>query len=198
MGVSPILQEAFMSTELGPAPSADAWARAWPQSHGEFERLVEAYQHPLVQYAFRRLGNIHDAEDAVQEVFIRSYARRAECAHVSPVGPYLYRMAANACTDMLRKRRRTETHRDVNGIQDFANGQDNASTLCAAEELRRAEDLLRRLPKKQAEAVRLRTFDGLRLNEIAEVIGCSPNTVSSRLRYGFKRLRKIVSKEWQR
>jgi RNA polymerase sigma-70 factor (ECF subfamily) len=65
----------------------------------------------------------------------------------------------------------------------------------AAEELRRAEQLLGRLPDAQAEVVRLRVFDELRLSEIAQIVGCSVNTVCSRLRYGFQKLRGLVSRE---
>ena len=65
----------------------------------------------------------------------------------------------------------------------------------AAEGLRRAESLLARLPEEQAEAIRMRVFDGLRLGEIAEVLGCPINTVGSRLRYGFQKLRNIVGAE---
>ena len=63
----------------------------------------------------------------------------------------------------------------------------------AADELRRTEELLRHLPQSQAEGVRLRVFEGLRLNEIADVVGCSVNTVCSRLRYGFRKIRNLVA-----
>jgi DNA-directed RNA polymerase specialized sigma24 family protein len=53
------------------------------------------------------------------------------------------------------------------------------------------------LPKEQAEAIRLRVFDGLRLGEIAKVLGCPMNTVCSRLRYGFQKLRNLVGGEWE-
>ena len=65
----------------------------------------------------------------------------------------------------------------------------------AAEELRRIEALLRTLPQRQAEVVRLRVLDGLHLHEIAEVVGCPMGTVKSRLRYGIERLREIMLKE---
>jgi RNA polymerase sigma factor (sigma-70 family) len=65
--------------------------------------------------------------------------------------------------------------------------------LEAADELQRAERLLGHLPQAQAEAVRLRLLEGLRLNEIADVVGCSVNTVCSRLRYGFRKLRDLVA-----
>ena len=68
-------------------------------------------------------------------------------------------------------------------------------TAAALEELRRVESLLQHLPRRQAEVVRLRVFDELRLREIAEVIGCPLATVKSRLRYGLEKLRGIVLQE---
>ena len=72
---------------------------------------------------------------------------------------------------------------------------DPAEIAQAAEALRRAELLLARLPQEQAEAIRLRVFDGLQLSEIAEVLGCPLNTVCSRLRYGFQKLRHLVGEQ---
>jgi len=51
------------------------------------------------------------------------------------------------------------------------------------------------LPKKQSQVIRLRVFDELTLAEIADVVGCSINTVGARLRYGFRKLQKLVSRE---
>ena len=65
--------------------------------------------------------------------------------------------------------------------------------LEAAEELRRIERLLARLPEEQAEAVRLRVLDGLRVGEIADVMECSESTATSRLRYGLEKLRTFVA-----
>ena len=186
-----------MRSDPGLTESTDAWENAWPQSREDFGQLVDAYLQRLVQYAYRRLGNLHDAEDVVQDVFVRVYAQRVERANVSPVAPYLYRMAANACTDLLRKRSRSHVSMDRIDVKNMANGENAATVSTALEEIRRAEDLLHRLPKKQAEAIRLRVFEGLRVNQIADVLDCSANTVSSRLRYGFRKLRRIVSKEWK-
>ncbi len=199
MGTSLNRKEAPVGAEGRPRSAIDAWTEGWPLSQGDFERLVDAFMQPLVQYAFRRLGNLHDAEDVVQEVFVRCYARRMECARVAPVAPYLYRMAGNACTDVLRKRGRGEAPWESRAIDEIPSGAPSASMRCtAAEELQRAEALIGRLPRKQAEAIRLRTYDNLSLTEIAQVLECSPNTIGSRLRYGFQKLRKLASKEWTR
>ena len=174
--------------------SSDAWNRAWPQTRREFEALVDAYLDRLVRYAFSRLGNLQDAEDVVQEVFVRSFADRSKRRKITAVGPYLYRSVANACTDFVRKRSSAAKLREEVGVEELPARGDNPSHVVeAADELRRTEEVLRHLPQAQAEVVRLRVFEGLRLNEIADVVGCSVNTVCSRLRYGFRKLRDLVA-----
>jgi RNA polymerase sigma-70 factor (ECF subfamily) len=190
----PIGEESFGNPEpTAPAP-ADAWSGGWPQSHREFEALVDAYMDRLVRYAARRLGNIQDAEDAVQEVFIRAYTERARCRAVARTGPYLYRMVVNACTDCLRKRRNCSAPlEDIEPADSFSHERNPSEAAALHEETRRIEGLLQLLPENQAEVIRLRVFGELGLREIAETLGCPVDTVSSRLRYGFKKLRRIVS-----
>ncbi len=196
MSALPIGEESAMGFVSGSMGSADVWDRGWPQSPVEFEILIEVYLDSLVLSAFRRLGNFHDAEDVVQEVFVRAFTERSKRKNISRVGPYLYHMVINACTDMQRKRKRSGVSPESFQADEISGGQKNPAEMAAAkDELHRVEELLRRLPGNQAEVIRLRVFDELRLSEIAEVVGCSVSTVSSRLRYGFKKLRKIVSRE---
>ncbi len=196
MSTLPIGEESAMGFEPGSMGSADMWDKGWPQSPGEFEMLVDVYLNRLVLSAFRRLGNLHDAEDVVQEVFVRAFTERAKRKNISRVGPYLYRMVINTCTDMLRRRKRSGVSLESLQINEISGRQNNPAEMAAAkDELYRVEELLQRLPRNQAEVIRLRVFDELHLSEIAEVVGCSMNTVHSRLRYGFRKLRKIVSRE---
>jgi len=155
---------------------------------------VDAFLARLVRYAFRRLRNLQDAEDVVQEVFVRAYADREKRARISLPGPYLFRMTANACTSHLRTRGRSEPLETTLAETIPTNIPDPSQAAVALEELRRAEELILHLPEKQAEVVRLRVFDELQLHEIAEIIGCPENTVASRLRYGFQKLREIVTR----
>ena len=181
------------------AETAQIWDRGWPQTYEEFEMLVDVYMDRLVLSAFRRLGNINDAEDVVQDVFLRAYSDRTKQKKILHVGPYLYRMLLNACTDVFRKRKRSKTSLESYQAENFSVKHTIPSNnIAAQEELVRIEKLLQRLPDKQAAAIRLRVFDELRMGEIAEIAGCSIDTVKSRLRYGFKKLRKIVSKEQKR
>jgi RNA polymerase sigma-70 factor (ECF subfamily) len=189
-----IREQAGMNIRLKLPESANAYDGDWPQSVAEFERFVDVYLDRLVRFAVRKLGNHQDAEDVVQNVLTGVFRDRAKRRGVSAVGPYLYRSVANACTDRLRTKNYAEVFREEFDIEAQLIGGENPSDMAAAtDEWRRAEQLLARLPPDQAEVVRLRVFDELRLSEIAELVGCSVNTVCSKLRYGFKKLRNSMA-----
>jgi RNA polymerase sigma-70 factor (ECF subfamily) len=161
----------------------------WPQTVAQFEALVEALQDELVHFAFCRLRNLPDAEDAVQEVLIQAYRERDRHCAVVRVRPYLYRMVANRCTDALRRRQRTPQC----GIPVGP-----AAPEPQADRLGEIEALLTQLPRHQADAIRLRIFSGLPFQAIAEAAGVSLPTIKSRFRYGVERLRGILGKEAHR
>lgn len=181
-------------------PAATAgWEGGWPQTPEAFERLVETFQDPLVRFAFRRLGNLADAEDVAQEVFVRAYADRKRRQAVAHVGAYLYRMTGNLCLDQLRRRdRKKRVVLDEARIVDLPSREpDGAHLAAAAEEAQRIAGLLGRIPEQQAEAVRLCVLDGLAPRQIARILECPEPTVKSRLRYGLEKLRDLIKKEWE-
>jgi RNA polymerase sigma-70 factor, ECF subfamily len=166
---------------------------AWPDSPEDLEKLVDRYSDRLLTYACRRLGDLREAEDVVQEVFLRVLVGRDRHRAVANVGAYLFRMVTNACIDRQRVLRRRPPHvpDEVADVIPHPSA-DPARILALQEESGRIEKLLRCLPSRQAEAARLRVFGDLSLAEIAEIEGCSVSTVNSRLRYAFAKLRQIV------
>jgi RNA polymerase sigma-70 factor (ECF subfamily) len=176
--------------------SSETWDADWPANRADFERLVESFQDRIVRYAFRRLGDLHEAEEVAQEVFFRAYMDRAPDRSVTHLSAYLYRIASNLCTDLLRRRKKPSVSLEqAVAVKLPANQSEGLQTAVALEELRRVENLLRRIPRRQAEVIRLRVFDELRLAEIAEVVHCPLATVKARLRYGLEKLRRLVVKE---
>lgn len=174
----------------------DSAPMTWPQNTGELARLVDRYADRLLTYACRRLGDLHEAEDVVQEVFLRILKERAPRRDITNMGAYLYRMATNACIDQKRRASRRPPHVSDEAVGDITHSAPDPMRLLAAkEETQRIEALLRALPPEQAETVRLRVFAELSLAEIAEIEGCGVNTVNSRLRYAFAKLREIVEQE---
>ncbi len=175
------------------------WRSGWPQTPPEFEDLIDVFQDRLVRYAFCRLKDVEDAEDAVQEVFLKAYTHRNELRNVYPVAPYLYRMVANMCIDHLRRPRPVIVSIDEIRMEELPRERPVArERAAAAEELKLATELLDRLPRRQADVLRLRLFDDLSLAEIADLHQCSLSTVKSRLRYGIARLRRILSRGKER
>ncbi len=171
------------------------WHGGWPQTSCEFGAFVDAFQDRLVGYAFRRLNDFHDAEDVVQEVFVKAFVDRTRFKNIEQITPYVYRMAANACTDALRKRGRRPEIVSIDDVGESAKrdtAMDVAEQAAASEEIRRIEATLSDLPAKQAEVLWLRFFDELSLVEVATVAGCSLGTAKSRLRYGLRKLRKLL------
>lgn len=161
----------------------------WPQTVAQFEALVEAVQDELVHFAYCRLRQLPDAEDVVQEVLVRAYLDRARHCAVMRVRPYLYRMVANRCTDLLRRRKWT---------RPLPTASEQAAPESPDGRLKEVEALLSQLPKRQADAIRLRIFAGLPFQSIAEAAGVSLPTIKSRFRYGVERLRQLLSKRSER
>jgi RNA polymerase sigma-70 factor (ECF subfamily) len=172
------------------------WSKGWPQTTNEFAELVEVFQDRLVAFAFRRVRNLHDAEDVIQQVLVRAFRDRHKLQHVVHIGPYLYRIAANACIDFLRKKsRQREISLETNTTGQVSTILGASVTLQAQEETDRIETILYQLPKRQAEAIRFRVFDELSFVEIAQILNCSEATVKSRFRYGLEKVKRILERQ---
>ena len=195
------MSEAGQIVENWDQPStrhAGSWQGGWPQHPEEFEAFVEAYQHRLIRYAWRRLRNFHDAQDVVQEVFVRAFTERKKCQKVTNVSGYLYRMVANLCTDLLRRGKYRAVPLDEARLLDLpTQSPDSLMLVIATEKLQRIDTLLERIPERQAEIIRLRVFDELGPTEIARMLGLPLTMVKARLRHGLEKLRRMMTQEWE-
>lgn len=157
-----------------------------PECRKDLEELVDRYRLPLFRFAFFRLGSRMDAEDVVQDAFLKWVS--APGRKVGNPQAYLFRMVANACSDRLRRRPPLVPLDDRKPLPD-----ESADESEAHEETRRIETLLDKLPPEQAEAIRLHTYASLRFTEIAEVLRCPASTVKSRFGGGIEKLKKLLN-----
>ncbi|MFI5035027.1 MAG: RNA polymerase sigma factor [Acidimicrobiales bacterium] len=142
------------------------------------EWLRDAYG-PSVRTAYLILGNRSDAEDAVQDAFLRAWRFRDALASRSSLRPWLYRVVVNSCYSRLR---REIPHRDLRaGVEDLSSlsdGDDAVTRISSAFDVRRA---LRDLAPHLRVVVVLRYYADLSERDIATAIGHPVGTVKSRL-----------------
>ena len=161
----------------------------------KLEQVIVEFQDQLFRFAFFRTGSLPDAQDIVQDVFIKLYNETAYLDKVDNLKGYLYRSISNACIDYSRRksRRRFDTLESIPKKQEV--GENTTSdNLMLMEEYSRIEMLLDGLPEEQSEIVRLRVFDGLSFVEIAQLQEIPVTTVKSRFKYGIDKLKSKIEK----
>lgn len=142
-----------------------------------FEVLVRRHQEPVYRLALRMLGSASDAEDVAQETFVQAWRSIGRFRGSSSLGTWLYRIATNRCLDVLAARRPTEPlEADLRGHE-----ADPIAVTEQRERLRAVLDGLHALLADQRAVLVLREFEGLRYDEIAEVLGITVPAVKGRI-----------------
>lgn len=144
----------------------------------------------MLQYACYRLGCLEDAEDVVQNVFLRLNkveSGRVEIDVQNPKG-YIYRTLANLCSSFLRNESK-QNRLPLNDVEDFAEEEPQNFE----QEFNKINRLLSEIPEEQAEVIRLRIYSDLSFQEIAESVQIPLATAKSRFLYGITKIRKEIS-----
>jgi RNA polymerase sigma-70 factor (ECF subfamily) len=128
------------------------------------------------------LGNVADAEDVVQEAYVKAYRslQDGQFDRRAKVETWLYRIVVNATIDARRKRARRVPSVDVEQ-DDVALPEGEQSSAEARLALSELSDWLSELPPDQQAALVLKVVEGRESSEIAEILGCSEGAVEQRL-----------------
>lgn len=157
-----------------------------------FDELMRRHKDRVYNVVYRFLGNREDALDVCQEVFIRAYRGIGAFQGKAKVYTWLYSIAANMARNRLRDHGRKGRNRGVSLDAVEEEGQGVLGDCAKVSETPRAEAMaheletvlqqcLDELPDHYRMTFVLRTFEDLSYEEIAEVMGCPPGTVKSRL-----------------
>lgn len=163
-----------------------------------FEQLVRLYEKRVLALTLRMCKNASDAEEAAQEAFLAAWQGLAFFRGESSFSTWLYRLASNACVDLLRRegRHRSAAGPSLNDEEaDVDVTADTASphTLAERSELRhQIEEGLAALPPDYRHVLILREIHQRSYEEIAAILSLDLGTVKSRISRGRKRLRKIL------
>jgi len=150
-----------------------------------FGQLIEAYQGPVYNLAYRMLGNSGEAEEAAQEAFIRAYTRLDSYDPAHKFSTWLLSITSNFCIDQIRKRRAVllsideplPPHPALHS--DSAKGPEAAYIAQEREQL--VQGLMNELPEEYRQAVVLRYWYDMSYEEIAGVQETTVSAVKSRL-----------------
>lgn len=157
----------------------------------EYRQLVERYHVPLMRYARRFLGNGEDAEDVIQEVFFRAYERIRQYDPKRPFSTWIYRIAHNACVDVLKRRKREPIpFFDPDTLFPHPVAKETPEDHVArAEILDAIEQHLSTLDAKYREVIVLHYIAERSYEEIADILRVPIATVGVRLKRARDRLR---------
>jgi len=185
------------------SPLAAARTGAPGPDAGDLMAVVARYQSPLLRFVGQMLGSgDHEAEDVVQETFIRLH--RQVAAHgtgsVKNLTTWLFRVARNSTIDLLRRRAR-RNHVPETSVAPRASAETSAADEFGAlgEVLRQearqvALRELAELDDEQRQVVLLKIIQGMSLRQVAEVVGGSVSLVNYRLNQGLTELARRLRK----
>lgn len=165
-----------------------------------FSNLVEAYQKPVYNLAYRLLGNSAEAEDAAQETFIRAYTRLDTYDVSRKFSSWMLSIASHYCIDMLRRRRG-----NVLSIEDLPPMIDVSmpkvkqpeNVVIQDQVTDEVQELLETLPTSYRTPVILRYWYDMSYQEIADTMGVTESTIKTRLHRARLRLAEVAQQAHQ-
>ena len=154
-----------------------------------FNTLLESHGRELYAYLWRMLGNDQDAEDCLQEAFLRAYRAYARLDERANVRAWLYKIAGNQVRSQLRTRSRR--HRRELELQhaDLAKVHSTEASVERKQWLQEVRKAVEGLPIKQRQALILSKYQGLNYAEIAQVLECSQEAARANVYQALKKLR---------
>lgn len=148
------------------------------------QRAVHEYGNSLYRLCSVMTGNREDADDAVQECFLRYIEKASDFNDSEHEKAWLIRVASNICKDILRKRKH-QSFVSLDEIRNLGTREDNAQIL----------GMLVSLEEKYRIVIHLHYVEGYKAREIASLLGISEAAVKKRLQRGREALKEIYEKE---
>ena len=148
------------------------------------EELVDRHETALFRAALAILGDVQEAEDAVQDTFLRYLEKRPELRDGGHEKAWLLKVTANRCKSILRTRRRRPTVEllDIYPVPEEEGSRELMEAILA-------------LPANQRSAVHLHYYEGYTSEEIGAILGQRPGTVRSHLSRARDTLRRYLLEE---
>lgn len=148
-----------------------------------FEALVDRYETKLLRFCLRTLGDQYDAEDVVQDTLVQAWKSMTALTEPAAFGTWIYRLASNKCTDLLRRRMaRPSDAQDPDEMSIHADGRASVEkSVEARTALQHFSAVLQTLSSEQRVTWVLHQMEGLSYAEVATTLGISEGSVRGRI-----------------
>jgi RNA polymerase sigma-70 factor (ECF subfamily) len=177
--------------------AAAVLARARQGDSEAFRALVERHSRSVFRLAYRMTGNEQDAEDVVQESFLRAYRQLGRFESRANFGTWLYRIVSNCSVDLMRaKQARHDQSRGerLEDVVDVMSGDTpGPDRLAASAEIqRRVATALGDLSPLERAAFTLRHYEGRSIEEISRTLGLGTSAAKHSVFRAVKKLRAVL------
>lgn len=154
-----------------------------------FDALYEKYKNILLRMAYLTSGQIFDAEDVVQETFVKCFLHIGELKKEEGFRFWLFQILYRTAYRHQKKRRREIPDEQIAIRADATDGISSLDRIIKTESEKQIHDAVQSLDFKHRAVVILYYYNGMAAKEIAETLGCTEGTVKSRLFAARKKLR---------
>ncbi|HEY7546050.1 MAG TPA: sigma-70 family RNA polymerase sigma factor [Blastocatellia bacterium] len=158
-----------------------------------FQRLFETYKDRVYSIALHFSGNDSSARDITQQVFLKLFTTISQFRRDAEFTTWLYRIVTNCCIDEQRKNRRFLPFTDGMEVRNFMARASQEASYLKHQIADSVKEAISGLSPKLRLPILLKYVEGFSYEEIAEAMGCSIGTVSSRLNRGHKILARKLS-----
>ncbi|MBN1535837.1 MAG: sigma-70 family RNA polymerase sigma factor [Anaerolineales bacterium] len=170
--------------------STDLIVKAQQGDQEAFGDLVRYFHDRVINVVYRMCGDRYLAEEAAQIAFIKAWQHLSDFRLQTSFRNWLYRIAINTATDIIRKEKPDENLDDIQLISNQENGDTHVENEERRQQIRK---VVLALPDASRAVIVLREYEGLSYREIAETLDISMGTVMSRLNYARNRLAEMLS-----
>ena len=160
----------------------------------DFKRSVLPVKNKLFRFALRIVGNTEDAEDIVQEVFIKVWNKRNEMQQFMNIEAWCMKLVKNQSLDRIKSGHfKTFLHKETKDVESGEHSPHGQSEL--KDTIKIVHDCISGLPQKQKQVIQLRDIEGYAYQEIADIMEIDLNQVKVNLFRARKAIREKILKE---
>ena len=161
----------------------------------DFEALVDKHSEELFAYLWRMMGDSVEAQDCLQDTFLRAYRAYARLNGDANTRAWLYKIATNTALTQLKRSGRQKSQ-SASLIENLASKEASPDVL--VEQHSRLEQVKRAviaLPHKQRAALMMRKYQEMGYKEISQALNCSAESARANVYQGLRKLRKQLAEE---